>query len=147
MNMARTAYATPGAPTRTGRGLEYDVLARVTHRLKSASESNDRRAFGALVRALYDNRRLWTILATDVADPGNQLPESLRARIFYLNEFTQQHSRKVLARQATVDVLIDINTAVMRGLRSDPIAPPAPQPPTRAANHAGPRTLGREVAR
>ena len=118
-NLAHTAYAAPTAPTRTGRGLEYDLFARITHRLKSAAEAQGHRAKGAMVRALYDNRRLWTVLATDVADPGNQLPADLRARLFYLNEFTQTHSRKVLAGDASADVLIDINTAVMRGLRAD----------------------------
>lgn len=117
-SLAQTAYAAPTAPTRTGRGLEYDLFARITHRLKSAVESDGRRARGAMIRALYDNRRLWTVLATDVADPGNQLPADLRARLFYLNEFTQTHSRKVLAGDASADVLIEINTAVMRGLRA-----------------------------
>ena len=118
-NLAQTAYAAPTAPTRTGRGLEYDLFARITHRIKSAAESDGRRAKGAMIRALYDNRRLWTVLATDVADPGNRLPADLRARLFYLNEFTQTHSRKVLAGEASAEVLIDINTAVMRGLRAE----------------------------
>jgi flagellar protein FlaF len=119
MNLAQTAYAAPDAPTRTGRGLEYDVFARITHRLKAAAEIGGRKGRGALIKALYENRRLWTVLASDVADPDNQLPAPLRARIFYLHEFTQTHSRKVLADEATADVLIEINTAMMRGLRSD----------------------------
>lgn len=127
LNLARTAYSAPETPARTGRGLEYDVFARVTRRLKTAAEADPGQGFGALTRALYDNRRLWTILATDVADPENGLPAPLKARLFYLNEFTQAHSRKVLAGEATVEVLIDINTAVMRGLRNDPGVPETPR--------------------
>ena len=52
-----------------------------------------------------------------VAEEGNGLPAKLRAQLFYLYEFTTQHSRAVRDRKASVDVLIDINTAVMRGLR------------------------------
>ena len=74
---------------------------------------------GALARAIHDNRSLWTALAADVAIETNPLPRPLRAQIFYLSEFTAQHSRKVLAGDASVDVLIDINTAVMRGLRGE----------------------------
>lgn len=116
--MAKTAYSAPGQPTRTARGTEYELFARITHRLKAASSLGDV-GFSTLARALHDNRQLWTTLAADVADPDNQLPPPLRARIFYLSEFTAQHTRKVLAGSADPEVLIDINTAIMRGLRQD----------------------------
>jgi flagellar protein FlaF len=54
-----------------------------------------------------------------VAQPGNCLPAALRARLFYLYQFTAQHSRAVLDGKANVEVLADINTAVMRGLRGE----------------------------
>jgi flagellar protein FlaF len=116
--MARAAYASPAAPTRTTRGIEYDAFARVTHRLKSTLTSKDT-VFSDLARALHDNRCLWSILASDVSGAENALPEALRAQIFYLAEFTNQHSRKVLANEASADVLVDINTAIMRGLRHE----------------------------
>mgnify|MGYP000311731850 CR=1 FL=1 len=53
----------------------------------------------------------------DVASPGNALPSQLRAQIFYLFEFTQHHTRKVMDGEARADAVTDINTAVMRGLR------------------------------
>ena len=116
--LAKTAYANPGQPTRTLRGTEYELFARVTHRLKLAA-GMAKANFPAFVTALYDNRKLWTALAVDVALPGNELPDMLRARIFYLNQFTQQHSAKLLKGEGSVDVLIDINTAIMRGLRRE----------------------------
>ena len=81
-------------------------------------------ATGILVTAIHENRRLWTILAGDVADDGNTLPEQLRAQIFYLAEFTGQHSAKVLSGKAGVEILIEINMAVMRGLRQQEAATP-----------------------
>ncbi len=114
-NMAKTAYSNSSAPTRTPRSTEYDAFARITHRLKSASKSD---SFTALAAALHENNKLWTLLAADVSGKDNALPESLRGRIFYLYEFTTQHSRKVLRKEVSVDVLVDINTAIMRGLRS-----------------------------
>ncbi len=77
--------------------------------------------FSALVQALHENRELWTLLATDVADKDNKLPAQLRAQIFYLAEFTNHHTRQVLAQDATADVLVEINTAVMRGLRQQKV--------------------------
>lgn len=117
--MARSAYAAPGQPARTPRGTEYELFARITHRLKAAHAGGNP-DFAALAHALHDNRRLWTALAADVADAGNGLPAELRARIFYLSQFTGQHTSKVLSGAASPEVLIDINTTIMRGLRQDP---------------------------
>ncbi|MCB1347245.1 MAG: flagellar biosynthesis regulator FlaF [Maritimibacter sp.] len=114
--MAKTAYATNKAPIRTPRGIEYEAFARITHRLKAAAERG-KPGFPALAQALHLNRRLWSLLAADVAETGNGLPQDLRARIFYLAEFTNAHSRKVMRGEDSVEALIDINTAMMRGLR------------------------------
>ena len=113
---APIAYARQEAPTRSLRSVEYDLLAQVTRRLRSAwaTRSED---FPGLARALTDNQKLWSTLAADVALPGNALPAALRARLFYLYEFTATHSRAVLDGTASVEVLAEINTAVMRGLR------------------------------
>ncbi len=118
LELAQTAYGTAAAPTRTDRGAEYEVIARITRRMKAAADEG-RRGFPALAAALHDNLQLWTIFAADVAAPDNRLPADLRARIFYLFEFTQQHTPKVMASGDGADaaVLVDINTAVMRGLR------------------------------
>jgi len=111
---AQTAYGAQTGATRTPRAVEYDTFARITHRLKSAAES--RQSPTALAGAIHDNRRLWTILAVDVANDANPLPRALRAQIISLAEFTRQHSSKVLRDGADVAPLIEINTAMMRGL-------------------------------
>ena len=115
LNMARTAYATTAATVKTTRGTEYEVFARVTHRLRAAHQSM-KADYPGFVRALDDNRKLWTLLASDVADSENSLPKELRAQIFYLAEFTLQHTSKVLGKKADIQALVDINTAMMRGL-------------------------------
>lgn len=115
---ARNTYAQPEAPQKTPRSLEYDLLARITQRL---SEAWARRSenYPALLAALDENQRVWTTFAVDVADPGNSLPAKLRAQLFYLYEFTAAHSRAIRDDKGSVEVLVDINTAVMRGLRGD----------------------------
>lgn len=115
--LARQAYAQPASPVRTDRGTEQAVFERVTARLSAANRA------GAPVRdraaAIHDNRRLWTLLAADAAGDGNALPPQLRAQIVYLCEFTHAHSRAALSDGLPLDPLIDINTAVMRGLRGE----------------------------
>lgn len=113
---ARSAYTRPESPQRNPRALEYDLIARMTQRLSAAWGRREGDHAG-LLSALDDNLRLWSVLAADVAGPENGLPAPLRAQLFYLYEFTAHHSRDVRDGKASVEVLVDINTAVMRGLR------------------------------
>lgn len=115
---ARSAYSRKEFATRSPRTLEYELLAQATQRLSQAWGARAR-DFSALAGAINDNLRIWTTLAADVADPANGLPPALRARLFYIYQFTEKHSRDVLSRGASVEVLTDINTAVMRGLRGE----------------------------
>lgn len=116
ISLARAAYGEATAPVRTERGIEYQVFAQITSKLSQVN-INSASHFPDLVVAISENRKLWKILATDVAANSNELPQSLRAQIFYLAEFTEAHSRKVLTREATPDALIEVNTAIMRGLQ------------------------------
>lgn len=118
IDTARSAYGQPHSAARSPRGIEYDLFARITGRLSRAWETRQD-DFPALAAALHDNSQLWAVLAGDVADDGNRLPAPLRARLFYLYEFTTHHSRAVLSGTAGAGVLIEINTAVMRGLRGN----------------------------
>ena len=113
---ARSAYSHEKTPIRTERGTEYELFARVTHKMRAAAALG-KAGFGALVEAVHHNRELWILLASDVADRENSLPKDLRARIFYLAEFTQDYSGKVLIDGASIAPLVEINAAIMRGLR------------------------------
>lgn len=113
---AQRAYSAARGTTRTPRRIEYEALARMSSQLRGAADSGPA-GFGALAEAVHDNRKLWSVFALHAASSGNPLPEGLKANILYLAEFTRQHSSKVLARRAGVDPLLDVNAAVMRGLR------------------------------
>ena len=115
--LARSTYSDASAPIKTERSTEYQIFAQITHRLAKASTA-DIASFVDLAEAIHENRRLWTILASDVAEKENGLPAQLRAQIFYLAEFTEAHSRKILAKEATANALVEVNTAIMRGLRA-----------------------------
>ncbi|GFE64419.1 flagellar biosynthesis regulator FlaF [Litoreibacter roseus] len=114
-NFAQTGYGQNSVPLRTDRAVEYDAFVRVTRDLRSAWANKDKN-FPAFVSAIHNNRKLWVLLATSVADHSNQLSAPLRAQIFYLAEFTEQKSRAILRDKETPEVLIDLNMAIMRGL-------------------------------
>ena len=117
IEQARQAYAPTQTAIRSDRSVEAQLVSRITARLRKANtgQSAD---FPALLSALHENNRMWITMAADVADADNALPESLRAQLFYLAEFTQHHSRRVINKEADATALIDVNTAVLRGLNS-----------------------------
>ena len=99
------------------RDVEYQVFCKVTGALNRAS--TDPVNFSALASALNENLTLWRTIALDVIDAENGLPASLRAQLFYLFEFTQSHTPKILRREADASALIDINTSIIRGLKQN----------------------------
>ncbi len=113
---AQAAYAGSKAPTKTDRSAEYEVIARISYRMKKAIQHDD---FPALIDALYENNKLWTALLVDVANPENALPDELRANIAYLASFTQQHSHKVMRKAASAVPLLEINAAILKGLKQE----------------------------
>jgi flagellar biosynthesis activator protein FlaF len=144
-SQARTAYGGPSAATRTPRAIEYEAFARVTHRI-SAAAARGRAGFPDLAAALHDNRSLWALLAAMVADPGNELPDTLRAGLFNLAGFTQRHSAAVLAGTANAEVLVEINTAVMRGLVPAAVAATHPSKVQASQQRPPARTTGQASA-
>lgn len=115
-SLAQRAYAPTSAPIRTSRRVEYDVIARITHRLKKAILDDE---MPGLIDVLHENRKLWRVLAMDVADPTNPLPKDLKARIFYLYEFTDHHTSLVIRGKEKATPLLEINVAILRGLKGE----------------------------
>jgi len=113
---AQRAYAPTQAPTRTARSTEYEVIARISHRLKRAIQEDN---FPALAEAVHENNKLWLALALDVANSDNLLPDQLRANVVYLAEFTRQYSQKVLRKIESATPLLEINAAILKGLKQE----------------------------
>lgn len=113
---AQRAYAPAASPTRTARSAEYEVIARISHRMKKAIQADDHKA---LAEALIENQRLWMTLAGDCLNDDNLLPEETRAGIVSLSEFTRTHTQKVLRKTETAIPLLEINAAILKGLKQE----------------------------
>ena len=114
---AKEGYGRSSAPIRSARATEYEVIAKISHKLRSAAIRRDT-DFPAYISALSDNARLWTTLAADVAQGTNALPKDLRARIFWLAEFTTQTTHKLMQGEGDVGILIEINASILQGLHN-----------------------------
>lgn len=116
------AYLAANRTLGTPRDIEYQLFSQITGALNQARDAGQ---FPVLARALHENRQLWTALAIDLASDDNGLPQKLRADLLSLAQFTFTHTGQILQREpdASVDALIDINTAIMKGLRGELPAP------------------------
>lgn len=113
---AKEGYGKSAVPIKSPRATEYEAIARISHRLR-ASALKQKTNFPEFVEALHENNKLWSTLAIDVANPDNGLPQDLRARLFWLAEFTGHETRRILKDEGDVGVLIEINAAILQGLR------------------------------
>lgn len=117
--MSLKAYAQATARSENPRQAEYRLFSQVTHALieAQAREASD---IKGRMEALDWNRRLWSTLATDCADPGNAMPQSLRAQIISISLWVSRHTSLVMQRQEEIEPLVEINRMVMQGLAGAP---------------------------
>ncbi len=120
-SLATSGYKSSAQSISSERGLEYQVFSQVTRDL-AAVRVGTHDYHSKIASALNKNMKLWTILASEVADASNSLPPQLRASIFYLAEFTRNQTAKIYAGEANPSILVEINTTVMRGLRGQEAA-------------------------
>ncbi len=116
--LARNAYHQSTKTTASPRAIERQLLSQLTTALTVAEKKREDDHPG-YIRALSKNLEFWTVIAGDVASEGNQLPNELRAQLFYLFEFTRHHTNKIISGDKSVDAspLIDINLNIIRGLQ------------------------------
>ncbi|WP_374273884.1 flagellar biosynthesis regulator FlaF [Brevundimonas sp.] len=124
--MSLKAYTQATARAENPRQSEYRLFSQVTHALIEA-EGLDTTDIGGRMQALDWNRRLWSTLATDCADPGNALPQPLRAQIISISLWVSRYTSLVMQREEDIGPLVEINRMVMQGLAG------APQPQPQAA--------------
>ena len=113
---AYQGYKTTSQETASDKQIETKVFSSITSRMKAADPAKPG-GFAELAEAMQDNVRLWGIIFGDVIDENNKLPKELKAQLINLAEFTRRHTLKVLAGEETVEPLIEVNQAIIAGLR------------------------------
>jgi len=119
--MSLQAYQQTATRVESPRELEYRLFAQVTLALIEASRA-DPNDMAVRIDALDWNRRVWTVLADDCANPDNKLPAPLRASIISLALWVGRHTSAVIRRQEQFEPLIEVNRLIMQGLQPAPNA-------------------------
>ena|SRR6185312_10367522 len=113
--MSLQAYHQAATRAESPRQTEYRLFAQVTLALMAAARA-DPGDIAARVDALDWNRRVWTVLGEDCANPANGLPAPLRASIISLSMWVGRHTSAVIRRREEIEPLINVNRMIMQGL-------------------------------
>lgn len=118
MNAFASPYALSprSSAIRPPREMEYDAFSQATAALRQAETGQ---ALPDLAAAVHLNTSLWNVLLVDLMSPDNQLPPGLRGDLIGLALFSIRHGSRAASGTAEVAPLIDINLAIMRGLRGE----------------------------
>jgi flagellar biosynthesis regulator FlaF len=98
---------------RSQRDQEADVFRQAAYSLRSAKDAGPIQR----IRALADNRRLWTTVSDLLRDPTNSLPEPLRVGILSVGMTVQ---REMDQESPDFEFLISINEHLAAGLSGQP---------------------------
>jgi flagellar protein FlaF len=113
--MSLRAYQKAQQRVETPREIEYRLFGQVTRALMDIQDL-PRHEITRRMDALDWNRRVWSFMAADCANPDNSLPQSLRASFISLSLWVGRYSSEVMQTGADVEPLIDINRTIMQGL-------------------------------
>lgn len=123
--MSLRAYQQAATRAEAPKDTEYRLFGQVTRALIAASEVpvSD---LATRIDAIDRNRRLWSTLALDCAEPGNALSPEVRANIISLSLFVGRHSSLVMRGEDDFEILIEINKIMMQSLghKTDPTVAP-----------------------
>ncbi len=113
--MSIQAYQRASAQAESPREAEYRIFGLVTAGLINAQREG-RGNLPGLAHAIDRNRRLWSILAQDCANPDNALSPEMRAQIISLSMWVSRYSSSIIQDGEDIEPLIDINRTMMQGL-------------------------------
>lgn len=119
--LAYKAYGDVAHRTAGDKEIEFALFRQITEALESVVDPRTR-SLSDWADAISRNQQLWTIIATDLLNPGNLLPDDLKRSLLFLSEFVRRSSLDILAGKESIPDLIEVNRTVMAGLvpRSDP---------------------------
>ncbi|HYE41882.1 MAG TPA: flagellar biosynthesis regulator FlaF [Caulobacteraceae bacterium] len=113
--MSLRAYQNVARSAENPRDAEYRLFGQVTRALMDAAKA-DKTDLKTRIDALDWNRRLWSALATDCADPSNKMPDAARAQIISLSIWVAKYTSQVMREGEDIDALVDVNRIIMQGL-------------------------------
>lgn len=115
MLTAESGYAQTQKAIASPRQIERQILLRIAAEIEAA-EPDTLEGYKALASAIERNNKLWFALLSDLADPDNEFPNDLRARLISIGTYCLRAGVAVLAKEEDRSTLVKINRTVAGGL-------------------------------
>lgn len=129
--MSINAYRRTLRENESPRQIERRLLSSVTGRMESVAQEYDR-AEGTQARltilsqglraALQENQKIWSALKYDLAEPGNALPQELRAGLISIALWMERATNDVMGGEAGVGAIAQINNTIIDALLPSELA-------------------------
>ena len=113
--LASKAYGEVTNRTASDKQVEYALFSEITQSLQHVSR-NENVQPAEWADAIDRNLELWTLLSSDLLSAENQFDASLKRNLVILAETVRRISYRVLADEAEISELVDINQTIMLGL-------------------------------
>lgn len=110
MMLAR--YATQQNAAASPREVELRAFRYVNGLLATAAD------VPARAKALHKTHQLWSLLISDLSQPGNALPPDLKGRIISLGLWAQREAAARLEDAASLEALIALHRDMIAGLEA-----------------------------
>jgi flagellar biosynthesis activator protein FlaF len=120
--MSVSAYKKTIRETETPKDIERRVLSGINAKLQELAPAFDAAEAGVRVvsqeirEAIWENQRFWMTIKADLANPQNALSKELRASLISLAMWIDKESGRVLANQAKLRPLVEVNENIIAGL-------------------------------
>ncbi len=130
--MGLAAYKRTIRESETPRQIERRILSRVTHDLTEKGQGFDATddktqrlsiLAGGLRDALSENQRFWAALRFDLAEPGNAMPDALKASLISIALWVDRQTAAVMAGEGRLAGLVEINGNIAAGLAGQAASP------------------------
>jgi flagellar protein FlaF len=114
-------YATQQNAAASPREVELRAFRYVNGLLATATD------VPARAKALHKTHQLWSLLISDLSQPGNALPADLKGRLISLGLWAQREAAARLEDTASLEPLVALHRDMIAGLEAQEKAP-APRP-------------------
>lgn len=114
-SLAHQAYGQVQKRTSSDKDIEVAIIQQITRELENAADAEDP-PITQLVDAVSRNMQLWTIFATDLANPNNSVADEGKASLISISGFVHRESMKLLGGTGEIEDLIEVNRNLLASM-------------------------------
>lgn len=114
-SLAHKAYGQVQQRTAGDKDIEIAIIQQITRELENAADAVDP-PVTQMVDAVSRNLQMWTIFATDLANPNNTVADEAKAGLIGISGFVHRETMKILSGKGEIEDLIEVNRNLLKSM-------------------------------